>query len=358
MAAPEVTVIIPARNEAPRIGACLAGVRAQEYPGRLDILVVDSGSDDGTAAIARGHGARVIPVEPGGFSHGRTRQMAAESVATELVAFTVADAVPEGRRWLASLVAPLEDPGVAGSHGVQVVPPGPGIDPHLAWRSRREAARRGGRIRFARPGDWDALRPREKRIAATFDDCTSCIRRSLLAGDFPFPDVPFGEDMFWAAGVLRAGWAIARVPEARVIHGHRGEFRYLFRRMLADATLCGARFGYRPVPGAAALAARILYLAAEAAWSAGIAAPGIPIHRIDLRAAWTVRTFAAGTGSLLGKYLGGLPPPGRVPRWRPVLRSLARLAERERARGLLRPAPLERVDSRQSTVDSTGGEES
>jgi succinoglycan biosynthesis protein ExoA len=49
-----VTVLIPARNEAGFIGACLSSVRTQDYP-ELQILVVDGGSTDGTPDVVRRH---------------------------------------------------------------------------------------------------------------------------------------------------------------------------------------------------------------------------------------------------------------------------------------------------------------
>ncbi len=48
---PLVSVLLPARNEADQIGRCLASLSAQEYPS-LEIIVLDDGSDDGTADIA------------------------------------------------------------------------------------------------------------------------------------------------------------------------------------------------------------------------------------------------------------------------------------------------------------------
>jgi chlorobactene glucosyltransferase len=50
--APELAVIVPARNEATNIGACLTRLAAQTYPAqRLSIIVVDDNSSDGTGAI-------------------------------------------------------------------------------------------------------------------------------------------------------------------------------------------------------------------------------------------------------------------------------------------------------------------
>jgi len=50
--APPITIVIPARDEAPSIGRCLRSLLAQDYPGTLHIILVDDGSRDGTAEIA------------------------------------------------------------------------------------------------------------------------------------------------------------------------------------------------------------------------------------------------------------------------------------------------------------------
>lgn len=53
-AAPLVTVVVPARNEGHNIGRCLDGLMLQDYPrSRLGVVVVDDGSEDGTAEIAQ-----------------------------------------------------------------------------------------------------------------------------------------------------------------------------------------------------------------------------------------------------------------------------------------------------------------
>jgi chlorobactene glucosyltransferase len=54
---PSVSVVIPARNEAPVIGACVAGALGQDYPD-LEVVVVDDRSEDGTGEIVRRAGAR------------------------------------------------------------------------------------------------------------------------------------------------------------------------------------------------------------------------------------------------------------------------------------------------------------
>lgn len=61
---PSVAVVVPARNEASLLGASLSTLLAQDYPGPLQVVLVDDQSTDGTAEVARrlwaGSGRHVI----------------------------------------------------------------------------------------------------------------------------------------------------------------------------------------------------------------------------------------------------------------------------------------------------------
>jgi len=67
-----VTAAIPAYNEAERIAAAIASARNQTEP-PAEILVVDDGSTDGTAALAASLGARVITTANSGIANARNR---------------------------------------------------------------------------------------------------------------------------------------------------------------------------------------------------------------------------------------------------------------------------------------------
>ena len=91
------SVVIPVKNGARHLGEVLAAVLAQEDG--LDVLVIDSGSDDGSPDIARAAGVRVLEIAPEEFGHGRTRNLGAEHTEGELICFLTQDATPvEG--WL------------------------------------------------------------------------------------------------------------------------------------------------------------------------------------------------------------------------------------------------------------------
>jgi poly-beta-1,6-N-acetyl-D-glucosamine synthase len=118
-----VTVLIAARNEAERIQETISCIARQDYPGPIEVLVVDNGSTDGTQAVAEAYGAatgqpvRCISEPRPGKSHALNTGLAA--VGTELVITLDADTLPHPRavRQLVArlLSAPPDVQAVAGS---------------------------------------------------------------------------------------------------------------------------------------------------------------------------------------------------------------------------------------------------
>ena len=96
---------IPVLNGGPGLQAALAAVNDQRTDRELEIVVCDSGSTDGSVAIARSCGATVIEIAPSAFSHGATRNLLMRRCAGEHVAFLTQDSVPADARWLAHLLA-------------------------------------------------------------------------------------------------------------------------------------------------------------------------------------------------------------------------------------------------------------
>jgi hypothetical protein len=86
---PRISVVIPAYNASATIGACVDSVKRQGYPA-LEIIVVDDGSSDGTAEIARGlSGVTVIRQENAGPASARNKGI--ELATGEWLAFLDAD---------------------------------------------------------------------------------------------------------------------------------------------------------------------------------------------------------------------------------------------------------------------------
>lgn len=68
---PDLSFVVPARNEAANIGACVAALIDQGTSAAIEVVVVDNGSSDDTASIAAAHGARVVHEPRPGLAHAR-----------------------------------------------------------------------------------------------------------------------------------------------------------------------------------------------------------------------------------------------------------------------------------------------
>lgn len=91
--APDITVVIAAHNEQERLGRCLESVQASatRLGGAVEVIVVDNCSTDGTAAVARTHGARVVDEAALGAVNAKAAGVAAARA--PLVAVIDADSV-------------------------------------------------------------------------------------------------------------------------------------------------------------------------------------------------------------------------------------------------------------------------
>lgn len=74
---PSVVAVVPARDEAAVVGAAVASLAGQDYPGAFRILLVDDGSSDGTADVARRACPSVEVVAASPLAPGWTGKLAA-----------------------------------------------------------------------------------------------------------------------------------------------------------------------------------------------------------------------------------------------------------------------------------------
>ena len=88
-----ISVVIPVKDGGDDLVRCLDGIAAQQVDEEVEVVVVDSGSTDGSPDVARAAGAVVHEIPADEFGHGRTRNLAIELARGELLVFTSQDAV-------------------------------------------------------------------------------------------------------------------------------------------------------------------------------------------------------------------------------------------------------------------------
>lgn len=174
------SVLIPVKNGGPLLGQVLDTILAQEAPWPFEVIVVDSGSRDGSVELVRQKGVRCEQIPPSEFGHGRTRNYLASLAKGEFLVFVTQDARPASKYWLRDLVQACDlGDSVAGAFG-----------PHRAHPEARPVTHRELSQHFAGFGDKPSVVRLEdpERFAADpgyrqwlhfFSSNNACLRRSV-----------------------------------------------------------------------------------------------------------------------------------------------------------------------------------
>ena len=121
-APPRVSVVICTYNGERWLDETCAAVERLDYPD-VEVIVVDDGSTDASAEIARAHGFRVISTDNRGLSAARNTGM--QAATGEIVAYLDDDASPDPH-WLLYLVETFERTGCGAAGGPNLPVPGDG----------------------------------------------------------------------------------------------------------------------------------------------------------------------------------------------------------------------------------------
>jgi glycosyltransferase involved in cell wall biosynthesis len=301
-----VTVAIPVRDGGALLAGTLAALARQSI--EHELLVCDSGSRDGSADLARAHGARVLEIEPAEFSHGATRNLLVSEARGQRVALLTQDAEPADERWLERLLGGFElgeDVGIV-------------YGPYRA----REGTTAAVRIELER---WFASlspagTPQVERLSAHerslhaarligrrgfFTDANACVARAAWE-EVPFREVPYAEDRVLAIDMLRAGYAKAFLPDAAVLHSHDYTASEQLRRCFDEWRGLREVYGWRE-PAAPAHIVRKLRGEIGTARRELIPASVPETRRGATLAALTRHHVVRLAGALLGSHAGSLP---------------------------------------------------
>jgi glycosyltransferase involved in cell wall biosynthesis len=302
-----VTVALPVRDGGPRLRTVLRAVRGQETVRDVELLVCDSGSTDGSAEVARSHGARVLTIAPSEFSHGATRNLLVREATGTHVVFLTQDAVPASPRWLESLLAAFESaPDVGLAFGPYVAQPG--ATPMTARELETFFASFGG-ARIDRLDDAErALGPRHLLgVRGFFTDANGAVSRAAWER-VPFRDVPYAEDQQLAVDMLRAGFAKAFVPDGAVEHSHEYSALARLRRCFDEWRALREVYGFVEPLRVTTVRDQVLAPAkADVRWARARGLAPSPPARAKLAARATLHHAARTAGAALGSRHDRLP---------------------------------------------------
>lgn len=207
-----VGLVIPTLNAGKRWVQCLDAIVGQALkPNRS--LIIDSASTDATVKLAREAGFESVNIQRSEFSHGGTRQWAAEYLTDcDILIFLTQDAVPANNASFEALVGSFVDPSVAVAYGRQLPHRGAtaiemhsrslNYGPQSLRKDAASAAQIGAKVFFC-------------------SNSFAAYRRSVLLGLGGFRrDLILGEDMEFAARAVASGYANQYCAAAAVFHSH------------------------------------------------------------------------------------------------------------------------------------------
>lgn len=206
-----VSIIIPTYNAQKYLAKLLDKVKAQSIKD-FELIIMDSSSQDQTVELAKQYTDKVTVIPQHEFSHGGTRTKAAKTAKGDILVYMTQDALPFDEKSLEKLTAVFEDEKVAAAYGRQLPYPNEKLF--------------GQHLRLFNYGDESYKRTYADKETfgiktAFLSDSFAAYRRDALEEIGWFKeDLNFGEDMHAGARLLKAGYTLAYVADAKVYHSH------------------------------------------------------------------------------------------------------------------------------------------
>ena len=225
-----VSVIIPTYNAGAQFEDLLTMLKKQQRIGNVEIVIVDSGSTDGTAEMAAKYGAMVKKIPQSEFTHSGARNSGASLAIGEILLFMTQDALPSSEQWIFKIVSPILSHEAVAVSPREVCPEG--TDLHYRVASSNHVSFLGIDKHDSLNRMESDLSAAELRFRASLNDVSCAIPASLFS-KFRYR-YNYAEDLDLGIRLLKAGYAIKLLNEPHVIHGHNRDFDYYFRRSYVD----------------------------------------------------------------------------------------------------------------------------
>ena len=211
---PRISVVVCSYNGERTIRDCFEGLLKLEYP-NFEVIVVDDGSTDATAAITQEYNFRLISTWNRGLSNARNTGL--EAATGEIVAYLDDDAYPDPH-WLTYLAATFMSTIHAGVGGPNIGPPGDGPIADCVANA---------------PGNPLHVLISDQE-AEHIPGCNMAFRKACLEATGGF-DARFrvaGDDVDVCWQLQQRGWTLGFSPAALVWHHRRGSVRAYLKQQL------------------------------------------------------------------------------------------------------------------------------
>lgn len=245
----DVSIILPTYNGMTYIEEVLQAVWSQKTSYRYEMIVIDSGSTDGTVDVIKRYPVRFYQIEKEEFGHGKTRNYGAELARGQFLVYLTQDSTPANECWLEQLIEGFRlDPLVACVFGKQIARPA--CDPitcrdlilHFEAFSKTDTPL----VQYVEntPEGWQ--RYHKNPLWYGFNSNVNSALKKEVWEKIRFRDVLYTEDQLIGRDIIVTGWKKVYAPKAAVIHSHSyPTFLHYFRRYFDELRGMEMAFGYK-----------------------------------------------------------------------------------------------------------------
>jgi rhamnosyltransferase len=224
-----ITLVMRSYNEAWAIENTLKGIFSQDYAGCIELVVIDSGSTDGSHTIIQRYNPKeFIVLEPGTYVPGKVLNQGFRVASNEWIVFLNSDATPANDQWLKELLQAAVDA------------------PKLGAAFSRQIPRKDCEAVFAHDYDRCYGPDRESGNWDHFFSMVSCVARKSVWEQHPIrEDFQYAEDDEWTRRLKAAGYEIILAEKSVAIHSHNYTPAQAYKRSKGD-TIGVAQAGNMP----------------------------------------------------------------------------------------------------------------
>ena len=213
----KMSLVIRCYNEEQHIRRLLHGVMEQSVKGDVEIIVVDSGSTDGTLDIVSQFPTKLLTIRPEEFTFGRSLNRGCEAATGDVIAIASAHVYPRYKDWLERMVEPFSDPQVAVSYGCQRG------DASTKYSEHQLLAR------------WFPHQSNPRQDHPFCNNANAAIRRPVWE-QLRYDETLTGlEDIDCAKKAMELDYYVAYVAEAEVVHVHNESPNGIYNRYRREA---------------------------------------------------------------------------------------------------------------------------
>lgn len=213
---PACSIIIRAYNEAQHIGRLLDGIRQQTIQ-NTQVILVDSGSTDGTLEIARNYPIEIAHIQPEEFSFGRSLNLGISQARSEYIVIASAHVYPVYPDWLERMLTPFQNEKIGLVYGKQRGAANSHFSEHQIF------------------AHWFPDNSTPNQDHPFCNNANAAIRRNLWKQHTYDESLSGLEDLEWARWAMQQGYRLAYAAEAEIIHVHNETPSGVYNRYRREA---------------------------------------------------------------------------------------------------------------------------